>query len=42
MWVEYPENKPDKAGYYMTYYYSFEQGDWFYKAIYYYNGEWQK
>lgn len=35
MWVNYPEFKPTKSGYYHTYYYNIERGRWFYKPIWY-------
>lgn len=35
MWSKYPESKPDKSGYYMTYYYHNLKEDYYYKAIYY-------
>ena len=37
MWSKYPESKPEKSGYYMTYYYNHQRDDHFFKAIYYNN-----
>lgn len=35
IWKKYPESKPEKSGYYMTYYYNHLRDDHFFKAIYY-------
>ena len=35
MLIDYPENKPEKSGYYYTYYFNNERKKYFYKAIWY-------
>jgi|694.fasta_scaffold10511_24 hypothetical protein len=34
-WSKYPDAKPNRSGYYYTYYFNNEMNDCFYKAIYY-------